>query len=64
MTTDKDDLEDFIAECAKEDPNFPAMVEAALQRRQAMRARGEDPNDIPLAEEEAEEQSPASNTSS
>ncbi len=61
MTTEKDDLEEFIAECAKEDPNFPAMVEAALQRRQAARARGEDPNDIPRAEEEAEEQSPASN---
>jgi len=59
MSTEKDDLEEFIAECAKEDPNFPAMVEAALQRRQAARARGEDPNDIPLTDEDAEEQSPA-----
>jgi hypothetical protein len=59
MSTEKDDLEEFIAECAKEDPNFPAMVEAALQRRQAARARGEDPNDISLTDEDAEEQSPA-----
>ncbi|HUY78499.1 MAG TPA: hypothetical protein VMV29_17135 [Ktedonobacterales bacterium] len=40
-----DDLTDFIAECAQDDPDFPALVEAALQRRLAMRARGEDPNE-------------------
>jgi len=33
MATENDDLEKFIADCAEEDPNFPAMVEAALQRR-------------------------------
>ena len=42
---ERDDLEDFIAECAKSDPELPALVEAALQRRLAMRARGEDPNE-------------------
>jgi ribosomal-protein-alanine N-acetyltransferase len=33
MTTEDDDLDKFIAECAREDPDFPAMVEAASQRR-------------------------------
>ena len=56
MASDTDDLEEFIAECTKEDPDFPTMVEAALQRRQAARARGEDPNDVPLAEEAEEGQ--------
>lgn len=28
MTTEDDDLDKFIAECAREDPNFLAMVEA------------------------------------
>ncbi|HUY75619.1 MAG TPA: RidA family protein [Ktedonobacterales bacterium] len=39
-----DDLEAYIAERAKRDPEFPALVEAALQRRQAAEARGEDSN--------------------
>lgn len=64
MAEEKDDLEEFIVECSKEDPNFPAMVEAALRRRQMMRARGEDPNDISVAEEEPEEQSSTPNTRS
>lgn len=55
MASEKDDLEAFIEECAKEDPNFPALVDAALQRRQAARARGEDPNDSSLEEGEAED---------
>ena len=41
----QNDLTDFIAECSQNDPEFPALVEAALQRRLAMRARGEDPNE-------------------
>ena len=52
---ERDDLDDFIAEIAKDHPEFPAMVEAALQRRREARARGEDPNDLPPAEEAAEE---------
>ena len=51
MATEKDDLEAFIAECAIEDPDFPAMVEAALNRRRAVRAQGEDPKEIDLADE-------------
>lgn len=61
MATEKDDLEEFIADCSKEDPNFPAMVEAALQRRQAMRAQGEDPNEAAPTEKEADEQPAAPN---
>lgn len=41
---DRDDLEEFIAECTRENPGFPAMVDAALQRRRAAQARDEDPN--------------------
>jgi len=44
---EQDDLDDYIAECAKNDPEIPALIEAALQRRREMRARGEDPNDDP-----------------
>ena len=40
MSAEKDDLEEFIAECAGEDPNFPTMVEAALQRREIARRQG------------------------
>ena len=51
---ERDDLDDFIAEIAKDHPEFPAMVEAALQRRREARARGEDPNAEP-EEDEANE---------
>ena len=47
MPTDddeRDDLEEFIAECAQSDPEFPALVEAALQRRLEAIALGEDPH--------------------
>jgi hypothetical protein len=54
IDSDHDDLDDLIAEITKENPNFPAMLEAALQERLAMIARGEDPNDIPWDDEEAE----------
>jgi hypothetical protein len=50
----RDDLEDFIAEIAKTDPDFPARVEAGVQRRIEARARGEDPNDILWDDEEEE----------
>jgi len=52
---ERDDLDDLIAEIAKEHPEFPAMVEAAVQRRREARARGEDPNDLPPTEEAGEE---------
>lgn len=41
---DRDDLEEFIAECTRENPGFSAMVDAALQRRRAAQAHDEDPN--------------------
>ena len=52
---EQDDLEGLIAEIAQNDPGFPALVEAAFQRRLAMRARGEDPNDENDDEEPAQE---------
>jgi hypothetical protein len=55
---DRDDLEDFIAEIAKTDPDFPARVEAGVQQRIAARARGEDLNDIPWDDEEEDAASP------
>lgn len=62
----RDDLDDLIAEIASKNPEFPAMVEAAMQRRRAARARGEDPNDLPpsddATEEEAERESGTPNT--
>jgi hypothetical protein len=45
-------LDELIAERTKNNPEFPKLIEAAAQRRQAARARGEDPNDFPQAEEE------------
>ncbi|GEM_PF-4252447 len=39
---ERDELDDLIAEIAQRNPAFPAMVEAALQKRRAARARGED----------------------
>jgi ribosome-binding protein aMBF1 (putative translation factor) len=37
VTRQRDDLDDFIAERARSDPDFPAMVEEALARRQLLR---------------------------
>lgn len=51
---ERDELDELIAEIAQEHPEFPAMVEAALQERLAARARGEDPNDIPQTSEDGE----------
>ena len=56
MDDDEDFLEELIAESTKRDPDFPKLMEAAAQRRQEARARGEDPNDTPQAAEETEEQ--------
>ena len=57
---DVDDLDAFIAECTKRNPDFPKLMEAAAQRRREARARGEDPNAEPEdADDEAEEQSTA-----
>lgn len=54
---DRDDLDDLIAEIAKRHPEFPAMVEAAVEERRALRAHGIDPNDLPSdAEGEEDEQ--------
>ena len=59
---ERDDLDDLIGEIASKHPEFPAMVEAALQRRREARASGEDPNDLPapasedVAEEEAHDE--------
>jgi hypothetical protein len=60
MQDEEDFLAELIAERTKKNPNFPAMVEAALQRRRAARARGEDPNNPALAEteEDSEVESP------
>ena len=55
MSDEEDFLEELIAESTKRDPEFPKLVEEALQRRREARARGEDPNDLPPAEEAAEE---------
>jgi hypothetical protein len=49
---ERDDLDDFIAEIAKSDPDFPARVEAGVQERLTAIARGEDPNDIQWDDEE------------
>jgi hypothetical protein len=48
---ERDDLDKLIAEIAQQHPEFPAMVEEALQERMAARACGEDPNDIPWDDE-------------
>ncbi|WIG58771.1 MAG: hypothetical protein OJF49_001517 [Ktedonobacterales bacterium] len=53
---ERNDLDDLIAEITAKNPEFPAMVEAALQRRQAARARGEDPNQFAQPDEEEQEQ--------
>ncbi len=55
---ERDELDELIAEIAQEPPEFPAMVEAALQERLAARARGEDPNDIPWDGEQEEQGTP------
>jgi hypothetical protein len=44
---EQNDLDDLIAEIAQQHPEFPAMVEAALQERRTLRERGIDPNDMP-----------------
>lgn len=51
---ERDELDELITEIAKEHPEFPAMVEAALQERLAARARGEDPNDISQISQDSE----------
>jgi hypothetical protein len=59
---EQDDLEVFIAECMKENPDFPALLEEAGQRRIAMVARGEDPNGPPdmNRSEESQDETPQS----
>ena len=59
MADEEDFLDELIAESTKQDPEFPKLMEAAAQRRREARARGEDPNDVPQAEDEAPEQSAA-----
>ena len=59
MADKEDFLDELIAERTRNNPKFPKLVEAALQRRRD--ARGEDPNDASLGEEEAEEQPTAPN---
>lgn len=54
MAGEEDALAKLIAERAKKNPNFSAMVEAALQRRKAARARGEAPN-APIPEDADED---------
>lgn len=56
MVDDVDDLDAYIAERDKREPGFAALVEEKLRLRQAARARGEDPNAMPMEEQEAEEQ--------
>ena len=51
---ERDELDELITEIAKEHPEFPAMVEAALQERLVARARGEDPNDSSQTPEDSE----------
>lgn len=51
---ERDELDELITEIAREHPEFPAMVEAALQERLAARARGEDPNDISQISQDSE----------
>jgi hypothetical protein len=60
MADEDDFLAELIAERTKKNANFPAMVEAALQRRRAARARGEDPNASLYADtdEDTEAESP------
>jgi hypothetical protein len=60
LADDKDYLAEPIAERTKKNLKFPAMVEAELRRRQAARARGEDPNNPIVAEtdEDTEVESP------
>lgn len=57
---EQDDLEAFIAECTRENPDFPALLEEAWQRRMAMVARGEDPNGLPdpHGDEESTDETP------
>lgn len=60
MADEEDFLAELIAERTKKNPSFPAMVEAALQRRKAARARGENPNAPTLeqTEEDGEVETP------
>ena len=51
---ERDELGELITEIAKEHPEFPAMVEAALQERLVARARGEDPNGISQISQDSE----------
>ena len=55
-------LDEIIAERTKQNPDFPRLVEAALQRRKAMRAQGKDPNDDTDVRNENEASIPASET--
>jgi DNA-binding XRE family transcriptional regulator len=41
MTSRRDDLDDFIADRTRANPDFPAMVEDALARRQLLRSLAE-----------------------
>ncbi len=54
LDDDHDDLEEFITECTRENPDFPAMVDAALQRRQVARANAKDQNKPAEADDESE----------
>jgi septal ring factor EnvC (AmiA/AmiB activator) len=51
MDDEEDFLEELIAESTKLNPDFPKLMEVAAQRRQAARARGEDPNAEPEEDE-------------
>ena len=41
---EQDDLQEFIDDCAQEDPRFPDLVKAALQERHMLCVHDEDPN--------------------
>ena len=48
----RDDLDDFIAERAATNPEFPALVEAHLQRRRLQRALAEHRQSVGLSQTE------------
>ena len=54
MSDEEDFLEELIADSTRQNPEFPKLLEAAMQRRREARARGEDPNAEP-EEDEANE---------
>lgn len=62
MEQDEDFLDEIIAERTKRNPDFPRLVAEEMQRRKAMRARGEDPNDDTGIEAEDETSIPAPET--